>query len=306
MTFLPDAVPRLGGGRSQLTESGAPVEAAVSVSAASGRPSWRATLDHGAASTTFAGRLAAGQEAAERSIRALPPAVQPVALDTVGRLIRAAFPDPSAIDPRTRFATWLGVVVDPERPGQLAGLKLYANLTGPGGDGLSGLASRWPCFGPSAQLVAGDGLAEPRFAAVAVGADGSVVHRVYAAPTSGCGHQLLGRLGPACGVDANLVLGTVHTTGLTRALWSGDLVVMVEAGTPRLSVHLSARGWSLAEPDGARVALSRLLGDASAGSLLEMAAEGAPGWGVSGVALGFTGPQRLERVNVYLSLPAKG
>jgi hypothetical protein len=178
MDFLPDAVPRLRGGHSALTATGVPVEPAISVSVASGRPTLRATLDHGAASTTFAARLAAGQEAASRSIDGLPAAAQPVAHDAVGQLVKAAFPDPSAIDARTRFATWLGVVVDPDRPGELAGLKLYANLNAPGGDGLSGLDARRPCFAPSAQLVAGDGLAEPRFAAVAMGADGSVVHRV--------------------------------------------------------------------------------------------------------------------------------
>jgi hypothetical protein len=106
-------------------------------------------------------------------------------------------------------------------------------------------------------------------------------------------------------VDANLVLGTVHATGLSRALWSGDVVAMVEAGvvgSPRLSVHLSARGRPLAAPDDARAALGRLLGDAGL-PLLDMAVGGVPGWGVSGVAVGFSASDGLERVNVYVSLP---
>ena len=65
------------------------------------------------------------------------------------RLIDAVFPDPAAVDARTRFATWLGVTSGVDRPGELQAVKLYANLDAPGAaaaGGEVGLAERWPAW----------------------------------------------------------------------------------------------------------------------------------------------------------------
>jgi hypothetical protein len=174
-------------------------------------------------------RLALGRRAVEVATTGLPDGLAETAAGAAHGLIDAVFPDPSAVDPRTHFTTWLGVTSSVERPGGLLAVKLYANLDAPGGDGVTGLVARWPVFGRPASIALTDCLAEPRFAAVGVTATGAISHRVYVRPRASRGHELLTRVSALCSVDANSVLAEVHGTGLSQALWTGDMVVKVEA-----------------------------------------------------------------------------
>ena len=85
---------------------------------------------------------------------------------------------------------------------------------------------------------------------------------LYVRPRASRGHELLTRVSASCGVDANSVLAEVHESGLSRALWTGDMVVKVEApgaGTSapdaRFAVHLAGaaaggpdQAWALVRP----------------------------------------------------------
>jgi hypothetical protein len=207
-------------------------EIAVAASAGDdGAPvrSLRATLDCGFGGGTFLEKLALGRRAVVMAATGMPAGPSDTATRAACHLIDAVFPDPSAVDPRTHFATWLGVTYGVERPGEPLAIKLYVNLDAPGGDGVTGLVARWPEFARPAGIALADGLAQPRFAAVRVTETGTVSHRIYVRPLASKGHELLARVSALCGVDANMVLAAVHETGLSRALWTGDIVIKVEA-----------------------------------------------------------------------------
>ena len=192
----------------------------------------RATLDYGLGAPTFIGRLALGRRAFLVAAAGMAPGPYRAAAAVAARLIDAVFPNPSAVDARTRFATWLGVTSGVDRPGELLAVKLYANLHAPGAPatgGEAGLAARWPAWAQVAPTALADSGAEPCFAAVRVAATGASSYGLYVRPRASRGHELLTRVSALCGVDPNLVLAGVHESGLSRALWTGDMVVKVEA-----------------------------------------------------------------------------
>ena len=225
----------------------------------------RATLDYGLGAPTFIGRLALGRRAFLVAAAGMAPGPYRAAAAAAARLIDAVFPDPSAVDARTRFATWLGVTSGVDRPGELLAVKLYANLDAPGAPaagGEVGLAARWPAWAQVAPIALADSGAEPCFAAVRVAATGALRYGLYVRPRASRGHELLTRVSALCGVDPNSVLAGVHESGLSRALWTGDMVVKVEApeaGTSapdaRFAVHLAGaaaggpdQAWALVRP----------------------------------------------------------
>ena len=225
----------------------------------------RATLDYGLGAPTFMERLALGRRAFLVAAAGMAPGPYQAAAAAAARLIDAVFPDPAAVDARTRFATWLGVTSDVDRPGELQAVKLYANLDAPGAPGAGGevgLAERWPAWAQVTSIALADSVAEPRFAAVRVAATGALRYGLYVRPRASRGHELLTRVSASCGVDPNSVLAKVHESGLSRALWTGDMVVKVEApgaGTSapdaRFAVHLAGaaaggpdQAWALVRP----------------------------------------------------------
>ena len=264
-------------------------------------------------------RLALGRRAFLVAAAGMAPGPYRAAAAAAARLIDAVFPDPAAVDARTRFATWLGVTSDVDRPGELQAVKLYANLDAPGGS-----RRRWRGRpgGARARLGAGDFnragrlVAEPRFAAVRVAATEALRYGLYVRPRASRGHELLTRVSASCGVDPNSVLAKVHESGLSRALWTGDMVVKVEApgaGTSapdaRFAVHLAGaaaggpdQAWALVRP-----ALRQMVGNvADTEELIQAATGGAPWrWVPSGIGLGFHPAAGHHVTNVYLA-PAGG
>jgi hypothetical protein len=122
--------------------------------------------------------------------------------------------------------------------------------------------------------------------AVRVAATGALSYGLYVRPRASGGHELLTSVSSWCGVDPNAVLAGVHESGLSRARWTGDMVVKVEApeagaGAPdaRFAVHLA--GTAAGGPDQAwalvRLTLRRIVGNvADTEELLQAAVGGAP------------------------------
>jgi hypothetical protein len=194
------AGPRLRNGRraSVLTPSGVPFEASVTGGGGSAVAALRYVTEAGTALPFFAPRLAAQRAVLDELAGWLPSCGQ-AARAELQSFVDTVFPDPAAAPARARFATFFGVVHQPDAPDRLAWLKLYGNLAGNTG-ALDRLARRWHEFARLRAAVADGAPLVHRFASLELAESDARRYKLYVRPREGSA-ATLDALMRRCGID---------------------------------------------------------------------------------------------------------
>jgi hypothetical protein len=295
---------------SVLTPSGVPFEA--SVTGGSGRTvaMLRYVTEVASAEPFFRPRLTAQRAALSRLVGWLPDAeVAKRAEAELSCFVDTLFPDPGAVPARIRFATWFGIVHQPEVPSHLASLKLYGILFD-GRKGLDRLATRWPGFSDLSDLVADLASLRPYMADLEIDAAGGQRYKLYLLSTvDGTPVDALAR---RVGADTAVMHAELARVGAAVRRWSRVFICCeaADGSDPGLSVHVPAKALVL-DPPGMATLARQLVesrhGDTAAVDALEgAAASGAGGrWDYTVAGIGLARGGGLGKLNVYYA-PGRG
>jgi hypothetical protein len=283
---------------SWLTPSGVPFEASVTGGGDRLAPGFRFVTETATAMPFLGPRLVAQRAALDELVGWLPQAVQCRGVaDDVDAFVTALFPDPAALPARTWFATSVGVVLDPDLPGGIAGLKLYGNV-GVDPESLDRLAKRWPEYGDWAAADRSPWLG-PSFAAIDIDADG-VRPKLYFAGRRADPAMVRAAVA-AFGGDADPVLDELARCGVDDSIWARHFVIQVGG---EVSFHVSAK--TLAADHARMVGLVALLAARHHGTTagVDALAAAVPGGkGRYTLAIGCGTPDRpsVGKFTVYLA-----
>jgi hypothetical protein len=307
--------PRTRDGRrvSVLTPSGVPFEA--SVTGGEGRPvtALRYLTEPGTTLSFFAPRLSAQRAALAELVQWMPEGGRSAGAE-LQSFIDAVFPDPGAVPARTRFATFFGLVHQPQAPSHLSWLKLYANLAWDR-TVTKRLSERWQQFAALVGFVDGLALLAPQTAALEVSGSGERRYKLYFRPGVAAdrgavdvGAASVRSLARRFGADTTELRAELTRWNVEINRWPKvHICCEVRDGVdPALSIYLPMKALGL-DPDGmatlARNVAQCHHGTTEAVDALSVAAAATPGagWHHSVVGVGLRPGGRIGKFNVYFA-----
>lgn len=282
-----------------LTLSGFPLEVSVTGGRGEVIPALRYVTEMATDRTEFATRAAAQLASLPDLVARLPHGDAAVA-DLLRSFVATVYPDPEAVSRRHRFVTWTGITHRATLPCHAAHLKVYANLRAVPG-AVDRLCREWPGFAGLATVPAGQKFVGPVAAALEVDAAGALTHKIYLA-TRYNDPAVPGELVRYLGDPAAEILAEYARCGVDTDLVRQYNIVLCRAfrdGVGSMTLYLLAkRRTDATEP--VRVLAARHHGSTAAvDALADAAVSSGAEWFYSGVGLGFSPVDGIDRLNVY-------
>jgi len=283
---------------STLTLSGLPFEASVSGGRGQFTPAIRYITENSTQEAEFSSRVAA-QLAAVRDLVTWLPDGDCAVVDSLQSFVATLYPTPEKIAPY-RSAAWFGIVHHPAAPHHISRLTIYGNPNVVPGT-LNRLNTTWPMFAGLACAPDPESLIQLAGVAIEVDAHGDVKHKIYmrirrnhvAAPMKltryfgDLAWEALSEL-VRCGVDA----ATLHQHDFlvchARSVRDTTFTLYFGAGRDNDMPSLVRE-----------LALKHHGTTRSVDALTQAAASCEAAWRYSGVALGCSADNGVDKLNVY-------